>query len=67
MPPGFARQIEDPQAGPWREFEILLTISCLAVDGAMASVTRHFGTRCYRGQQFVRASGRAFDVNLFPA
>ncbi len=65
--PRFARVIDDPREGRLREFEILLTISCLAVDGAVASVTRHFGTRCYRGEQFVRAGGRSFDVNLFPA
>lgn len=61
----FGREIDDPQDGPLRVFEILLNISCLAVNGGVTSITEHFATRCYRGDQFVRATGRSFDVTLF--
>ena len=63
--PRFARQVHDPADGPLRVFDILVTISCLAVDGGVTSVTEHFATRCYRGDQFIRATGRSFDVTLF--
>lgn len=63
--PRFGRDVDDPHDGRLRVFDILLQISCLAVDGGVTSVTEHFATRCYRGGQFVRATGRSFDVTLF--
>ena len=61
----FARTVSDPENGMLREFEILLSIACIAVDGATSSICEHFGTRCYCGDRFVRGTGRSFTVDVF--
>lgn len=61
----FARAVADAEGRVLREFEILLNIACIAVDGATSSICEHFGTRCYCGDHFVRGTGRAFTVEVF--
>ncbi len=61
----FARAVADAHGRVLREFEILLHVACLAVDGTTSSISEHFGTRCYIGSHFVRGSGRAFTVDVF--
>lgn len=61
----FARLVADPQNGVLRQFEIMLNIACIAVDGATSSIREHFGTRSYRDGRFVRGTGRSFTVDVF--
>ena len=61
----FARAVSDPQDGALRQFEIMLSIACIAIDGATSSIREHFGTRCYNGDKFVRGTGRSFTVDVF--
>lgn len=61
----FARFVSDPQNGVLRQFEIMLSIACIAVNGATSTIREHFGTRCYRDGQFVRGTGRSFTIDMF--
>lgn len=61
----FARAVADAQGRVLREFEILLNVACIAVNGATSSICEHFGTRCYCGSHFVRGTGRSFTVEVF--
>ncbi len=61
----FSRVVADAQGRALREFEILLNVACIAVDGATSTICEHFGTRSYCGEDFVRGTGRSFNVDVF--